>query len=431
MKSNATSIVSNTNLKPRKASGLLAAIAKEIVIKQLNKLAEGELVLIDRKDRYYFGNPANGFQLSAVINVNDDSFYSMLAFGGSIGAGESYIMGHWRSDNLTNVVRIMVRNMELLDGMENGFARLVTPFRKALHWLNRNTLEGSKNNISAHYDLGNDFFELFLDPSMMYSCGIFETDESTMEQASIAKLKRICDKLDLNENDHVIEIGTGWGGFAIYAARNYGCKVTTTTISQNQYDWASRRVREEKLEHKITLLFEDYRNLQGKYDKLVSIEMIEAVGHRYYDTFFNKCGELLKDNGIMLIQAITIADQRYEQAKNSVDFIQRYIFPGSCIPSNTALLESTTNASDLRLFHLEDIGPHYATTLRLWREEMFRNRDIVKKRGYKEELIRMWDFYLSYCEGGFEERAISDVHMIFAKPWNRHSPILPNVSDHK
>ena len=248
-----------------------------------------------------------------------------------------------------------------------------------------------------------------------------------MQQASEAKLKRICDKLRLSESDHVVEIGTGWGGFAVFAAKNYGCRVTTTTISRNQYEWAKRRIEEENLTDKINLLFEDYRKLTGQYDKLVSIEMIEAVGYQYYETFFRKCSELLKDDGVMLIQAITIADQRYEQAKKSVDFIQRYIFPGSCIPSNTALMAATTKSSDLRLFHLEDIGPHYAITLSRWRDVLFSNRNAIVQRGYPESLIRMWDFYLSYCEGGFEERAISDVHMVFSKPNNRFDSILPEL----
>ncbi|WP_455208747.1 class I SAM-dependent methyltransferase [Kaarinaea lacus] len=428
MKANASSIIPSNNLKSAKAVSTLSAIAKYAVLKQLQQLHQGQLVIDDHGERYYFGAVTDDFPIAAVIKIKDSRFYSMLAFGGSIGAGESYIMGYWASDNLTNVIRIMVRNLDLLDGMENGLARLTNPFRKILHWLNRNTLKGSKNNISAHYDLGNDFFELFLDPTMMYSCGIFENSNTTMEQASRAKLKRICDKLDLKPGDRVVEIGTGWGGFAIYAAKHYGCHVTTTTISQNQFQWAKRRIEEENLEDHITLLFEDYRKLNGQYDKLVSIEMIEAVGHRYYDTFFKKCSDLLKPDGIMLIQAITIADQRYEQAKRSVDFIQRYIFPGSCIPSNTAILNSTTRASDLRLFHLEDFGPHYATTLRLWKEKLFRNRDEVTQRGYSETLIRMWDFYLCYCEGGFFERAISDVHYIFTKPLNRHKPILPSIT---
>ena len=428
MKVNATSIVPNNDIKQAKTTGIFSAITKNAVLRQLKQLCHGQLVIDDNGERFYFGAVTGDFPVAATINVRDSQFYSMLAFGGSVGAGEAYTIGYWESDNLTNVVRIMVRNMELLDGMEKGLARIANPFRKTLHWLNSNTMKGSRNNIAAHYDLGNDFFELFLDPTMMYSCGIFENSNSTMQQASIAKLKRICEKLNLKPTDQVVEIGTGWGGFAIYAAKHYGCHVTTTTISKNQYEWAKRRIKEEQLEEKITLLFKDYRILDGQYDKLVSIEMIEAVGHRYYDTFFKKCSDLLKPDGMMLIQGITIADQRYEQAKRSVDFIQRYIFPGCCIPSNTAILNSTTNASDLRLFHLEDFGPHYATTLRLWREKLFQNRDMVKQRGYPDSLVRMWDFYLCYCEGGFLERAISDVHYIFTKPLNHHKPILPSLS---
>ena len=256
MKANTTSILPDENIKHSRKIGLFSSMAKDIVVKRLQLLKEGSLILKDGEDTYYFGNSSDQFKVSATINVNDDNFYAMLAFGGSVGAGESYIVGEWSSDNLTNVIRIMVRNMELLDGIENGLASMVSPFRKVLHWLNSNTLDGSKKNIAAHYDLGNDFFELFLAPSMMYSCGIFEDEYASMEQASIAKLKRICDKLQLNQNDHVIEIGTGWGGFAIFAAKNYGCKVTTTTISRNQYEWAQRRVLEENLEDKITLLFE-------------------------------------------------------------------------------------------------------------------------------------------------------------------------------
>jgi cyclopropane-fatty-acyl-phospholipid synthase len=417
-------------MKSPKAPGMFSLLGKEIVLSRLKQLHTGQLIIQDNGQRYTFGEPTPAFPVAAQIQVNNAGFYSQLAFGGSIGAGEAYILGHWESDNLTNVVRIMSRNMDLLDDMENGWVNLLSPVRKLAHWLNRNTLTGSRKNISAHYDLGNDFFELFLDPTMMYSCGIFDHDGATMEEASLAKLKRICDKLALKQTDRVVEIGTGWGSFAIYAAKHYGCHVTTTTISRNQYEWAKRRIREENLEDRITLLFEDYRNLQGKYDKLVSIEMIEAVGHRYYNTFFEKCSELLQPEGNMLIQAITIADQRFEQAKRSVDFIQRYIFPGCCIPSNTAILQSTTTASDLRLVHLEDFGSHYATTLRLWRDKLFSNRNAIKQRGYPDSLLRMWDFYLCYCEGGFAERTISDVHYIFTKPLNRDKPLLPEMDSH-
>jgi cyclopropane-fatty-acyl-phospholipid synthase len=313
----------------------------------------------------------------------------------------------------------MVRNQSLLDNIEGSLARLTTPIQHWLHRYNRNTQEGSRRNISAHYDLGNDFFKLMLDPTMMYSSGIFETSTSTLEQASIAKLERICQKLELNANDHLLEIGTGWGGFAIYAAQHYGCRITTTTISQQQYELAIERIEQAGLTDKITVLLSDYRDLQGQYDKLVSIEMIEAVGHQFYDTYFGQCSRLLKPNGMMLLQAITITDQRYAAAVKSVDFIQRYIFPGSCIPSVTSMLDSLTRATDFRLFNLEDIGPHYATTLARWRDNFFAHITEVRKLGYPQAFIRMWEFYLCYCEGGFEERALGDVHMLLVKPSNR------------
>jgi len=260
---------------------------------------------------------------------------------------------------------------------------------------------------------------------MMYSSAVFERPDMTLEEAQIARLDRICHRLDLRPSDHLLEIGTGWGGMAIHAAKHYGCRVTTTTISRRQFELARERIRAAGFEDRITLLLKDYRDLEGQYDKLVSIEMIEAVGHQYYDTYFAKCGALLKPDGLMLLQAITIADQRYEQARKSVDFIQRHIFPGSCIPSVTAMTNAITRASDMRLVSLEDIGPHYATTLRIWRENLFRNLEQVRALGYPESFIRMWEFYLCYCEGGFAERAIGDVHMLLAKPDNRRAPNAP------
>ena len=326
------------------------------------------------------------------------------------------MLGYWTTDNLTHVIRIMARSIATTDKLEGSLAKLTKPLLKTLHWLNRNTQAGSRKNIAAHYDLGNAFFELMLDRTMMYSCGIFESNTSTLEQASLKKLDLICKKLDLKPTDHVIEIGSGWGGFALYAAQNYGCKVTTTTISQAQYDLALARIKAANLQHSITILLEDYRLLEGKFDKLVSIEMIEAVGYQFYDTYFAKCASLLKPDGMALIQAITIVDQRYESAKKSVDFIQRYIFPGSCIPSNTALQTSITKSSDLRLLDLQDIGPHYATTLAAWRDNFFAKIENVRALGYSEAFIKMWEFYLCYCEGGFAERALGDVHILLVKP---------------
>ncbi len=401
-------------------SNVLQQFAKNQVLARLARLQIGQLTIIENGQQTVFGGDKS---LSATVTVHDAHFYGEMAFGGSIGAGEAYMLGYWSADNLTNVIRIMAANQGVMDALEGGYQWASKPFLKALHWLNRNTTDGSRKNIAAHYDLGNDFFKLWLDPTMMYSSAIFSPPDCSLQAASNKKLQVICDKLDLKPTDHVVEIGTGWGGFAIYAAKNYGCKVTTTTISQQQFDEAVLRVNAENLADKVTLLLNDYRDLQGQFDKLVSIEMIEAVGYQFYDIYFKKCASLLKPNGIALIQAITIADQRFESAKNSVDFIQRYIFPGSNIPSITAMLTSITKVSDLKIYDLEDIGLHYAITLRIWRENFFANIDAVRSLGYSEEFINMWEFYLCYCEGGFAERALGDVHLLLVKPENRRDAI--------
>lgn len=398
---------------------ILDGLAKRAVRGRLAGLARGQITLIDGAERLHYGEADEGCPLQAEVRIHDARFWSELAFGGSIGAGEAYMLGYWGVDDLTALVRILLQNRDVLDRMETGLARVTAPLQKSLHWLNRNTRKGSRRNIAAHYDLGNDFFSLFLDPTMMYSSAIFERPEMTLEEAQRARLDRICGKLELKPGDHLLEIGTGWGGMAIHAAQRYGCRVTTTTISREQHALARERIATAGLSDRITLLLEDYRELRGRYDKLVSIEMIEAVGHEFYDEYFGQCGRLLADDGLMLLQAITIADQRYEAARKSADFIQRHVFPGSTIPSVTAMLGSITRSSDLRLVHLEDIGPHYATTLRRWRENFFANVEAVRGLGYPESFLRMWEFYLCYCEGGFEERAIGDVHMLLAKSGNR------------
>ncbi len=405
-------------LKAKSRAKWVASMAKSQLLKRLRGLKIGQLIVVDGTERHAFGNRQKS-SLTATITVLDSRFYGEIAFGGSIGAGEAYMLGYWQADSLTSVIRLMVLNQSVMDTLEGGYQWLSKPLMKVFHWLNSNSEAGSQKNIAAHYDLGNDLFKLFLDPTMMYSSAIFDTHTQTLQAASELKLKVICEKLKLCAQDHVIEIGTGWGGFAIYAAKHYGCHVTTTTISQQQFELAQARVQQEGLQDQITLLKQDYRHLQGTYDKLVSIEMIEAVGHQFYDTYFAKVGQLLKPDGVALIQAITITDQRYDSAIRSVDFIQRYIFPGSNIPSNTAMLNSMTHASDLRLIDLEDIGLHYATTLRLWRENFFANIEAVRALGYSEAFIRMWDFYLSYCEGGFAECALGDVHLLLAKPYYR------------
>lgn len=406
---------------PRVAAkpAFLEGVAQRAVRERLMAIQRGSLDISDGRTVDRYGTASSQHSLHETVRVHDPRFYSEMAFGGSVGAGEAYMQGYWSTDDLTAVMRIILQNRDVLDGMETGWARLTEPVRKMLHWAARNTRSGSRRNIRAHYDLGNDFFKLFLDPTMMYSSAIFEREGMSLEAASIAKLDRICRKLDLKPDDHVMEIGTGWGGFALHAARHYGCHVTTTTISPSQHDVARERVAAAGLNERITLLQKDYRDLTGQYDRLVSIEMIEAVGHQYYDTFFRKCSELLKPEGAMLLQAITIADQRYEAAKKSVDFIQRYIFPGSCIPSVAAMTGAVARATDMRLTDLKDIGPDYAVTLRCWRKNFFANLEQVRALGYPESFIRMWEFYLCYCEAGFIERVISDVQLLLVKPLAR------------
>jgi cyclopropane-fatty-acyl-phospholipid synthase len=400
--------------------GQLSKFAKKLVHSKLANLYAGCLQIEENGEIFTFGQALEDTDLVGRLVVHDVSCYGEIMTGGTIGAAESFMTGDWSSPDLTKLVRVMVRNLDILDHIEGGLALISKPLLKGFHYLNQNSAKGSRRNIAAHYDLGNDLFEAFLDPTMMYSSGIFPSAEAGMEDASLNKLKVICNKLQLTADDHVVEIGTGWGGFAIYAAKHYGCKVTTTTISQEQFNLAKQRVEEEGLQDKITLLLEDYRDLKkvyaGQFDKLVSIEMIEAVGWKFYNTFFAHCSALLKPEGLALIQAITIVDQRYDQARKDVDFIQRYIFPGSCIPSVTALVNASTNASDFNLVQAQDFGLHYARTLKMWQDTFNEKSKLISELGYSDDFKRMWQFYLSYCEGGFEERTIGVNHLVFAKP---------------
>ncbi len=398
--------------------------AKKIFLSKFSELTHGRIIVREGHTEYVFGKSDSEFPVHATVVVHQASFYSDIIFGGTVGSGEAYMAKSWDCHELTDLTRIIIRNEHILNSIDGGFGKLMLPLHKAFHFLHRNSLSGSRKNIGAHYDLGNDMFEHFLDPTMMYSSGIFEQEDMTMEQASIAKLDRICQKLQLDDNDHVLEIGTGWGGFALYAAKNYGCKVTTTTISQQQFDYAEQRIKDEDLGDKITLLCEDYRNLSGQYDKLVSIEMIEAVGHAYYKNYFEHCSKLLKPEGMMLLQSITIADQRYQAASKEVDFIQRYIFPGGSLPSVNVIAKNVAEHTDMRFYQLEDIGPHYATTLANWRERFFSNIENIQRLGYSETFIRMWDFYLCYCEGGFKENSIGTIQLLLTKPLCRREPAL-------
>lgn len=388
------------------------------VLARMAAITSGSLSVLEGGRRHDFGQAEEGLP-HASIEVRDARFFSAVAFRGSVGAGEAFSKGWWTSPDPVAVVRLFVRNQAALDGIESGLARLSRPFLGLYHRLRRNSERGSAENIRAHYDVSNEFFALFLDPTMTYSCGVFEHSEATLEEASIAKIDRLCRKLELQPSDHLLEIGTGWGAFALHAAREYGCRVTTTTISREQHRLASARIREAGLEERITLLFQDYRKLEGSFDKLVSVEMIEAVGAAYYGEFFERCAKLLKPDGRMALQAITILDQQFETARRSVDFIQRHVFPGSCIPSVTALCSAATRASDLRLVELEDIGPHYVKTLATWRETLLARATEAAAMGYSQDFLRQWEFYFAYCEGGFAERHISDVHMLFERPGAR------------
>jgi cyclopropane-fatty-acyl-phospholipid synthase len=394
----------------------LQRTGRSALLGQLKQLKHGEIAVVEAGEVHRFGHATSECPLTATVEVVHPQFWADAAFGGGTGAGESYIHGHWRSDDLTALIRIMVLNRHVMETMEGGLAFLTAPLRRIFHWMNRNSKDGSRKNIAAHYDLGNDFFQLFLDDTMAYSCGIFEAPEATLKEASLAKFDAVCRKLQLKPTDHLVEIGTGWGGLAIHAAQKYGCRVTTTTISKEQFALAKERVAAAGLSDRIDLRLDDYRDLTGQYDKLVSIEMIEAVGHQFLDTYIAKCASLVKPNGAMLIQAITIQDQIYNDALKSVDFIQRFVFPGSFIPCVTAITDAVTRSTDMKVYHLEDIGPHYATTLRKWRENFFANIGRVRALGYPEEFIRLWDYYLCYCEGGFAERQLGDVHMLMVKP---------------
>ena len=419
----ATTISSPAFLKAPVRPTRLERFARRIVRSRLSNLRSGRLTIKEGDSTVVFGDQSKQCQLAAELYVEHPAFYSDLAFGGSIGAGEAYMQGHWRCEDLSELLRILLINRDVLEDIDSGLSALVQPARRLLHWMNRNTRDGSRRNISAHYDLGNDFYASWLDPTMMYSSAYFETPETSLEVAATAKLERICKKLDLSAADSVIEIGTGWGGFAIFAARNYGCHVTTTTISREQFELASLRVKEAGLEDKITLLFDDYRDLEGQYDKLVSIEMIEAVGHQFHNSFFEKCCDLLKPDGQMLLQAITIADQQYDNYKKGVDFIRRYIFPGGCLTSVTDMTRVMTQSTDMRVLHIEDIGPHYAKTLNHWNQRFFGVIEKVRSMGYPETFIRMWEYYLCYCEAAFLERAIGTVQMLIMRPSARRDRI--------
>ncbi|MCA9166941.1 MAG: class I SAM-dependent methyltransferase [Planctomycetales bacterium] len=349
------------------------------------------------------------------MTVNDASFYRRMLLHGDLGAAESYLRGEWETNDLLQLFLLLAQNTALLNSMNRGLGWLTVPASRLRSWLSRNTIAGSRRNIHAHYDLSNDFFRLFLDDTMTYSSGYYPNEDSTLREASIEKYDRICRRLGLTSQHHLLEIGTGWGGFVKHAVENYNCRITTTTISREQHRYAADMLHRHGLTGRIELLLQDYRQLAGQYDAIVSIEMIEAVGHEFLPTFFHKCHSLLKPGGDLLLQAITIPDQRYEAYRKSTDFIQRYIFPGGCLPSIGALQQAASTTADLQLEHFEDFGSHYARTLAAWRERFWERIDDVRALGLDERFIRMWDYYLAYCEAGFRTRMTGVAHLHYRK----------------
>jgi len=391
--------------------------ARRIVFSLLGGLKDCGLIIQDHQGQYVFGELDAALQ--ARVEVNDARMYRRLLSGGNIGIAESYVDGDWQSPDLTAVIRVFARNLATLERLEKRLGWITWPWHRLQHLLNSNSRAGSRSNIAAHYDIGNDLYRLMLDPHMQYSSAIYAQPTDSLEKAQINKLHMICDALQLGPDDHLLEIGTGWGGLACFAARHYGCRVTTTTLSRRQYEYTREQLMLEGLQDRVTLLLQDYRDLQGQYDKLVSVEMIEAVGHRYLPDYFEQLERLLKDDGRMLIQAITIADQQYGQYRKGVDFIQRYIFPGGCLPSVSEMTRQLSQRTSMTLTRLNDYGKHYAQTIHEWSARFNARSQRLQELGYDEYFQRLWQFYFAYCEGGFREGAIGLVHFEAAKPGAR------------
>jgi cyclopropane-fatty-acyl-phospholipid synthase len=387
---------------------------RRIVAARLSGLTEGELFVADEHGELRLGHPAaDGLQVR--LRIHHARLWRRVALGGLLAATEAYVDGDWDADDLTALSRLFSRNLDHVAALDSGLGRLIRPAARLHEWVSRNSRTGARRNIAAHYDLGNDFFALMLDRTMTYSCGVFEHEGTTLEEASLAKIDRLCRKLNLTPSDHLLEIGAGWGALAVHAAVRYGCRVTTTTISRRQFEFVRARISAAGLAGRVEVLQADYRDLQGEYTRLVSVEMIEAVGAEFYETFFRTCGHLVRADGLMALQAITVADQRFEEARRAVDFIKRYVFPGSCIPSIGALNSAASAASDLRLVDVEDFTPHYARTLAAWRQNLDTNATAVELLT-DERFRRLWRLYLTYCEGGFAERHTGLVQLVFARP---------------
>lgn len=400
----------------KRKRSIIAGFARRILFRLLGKLRAGELTLVCPDQSYVFGTAESGLQ--GIIEVHDERLFPRVLLGGDVGFGEAYVDGDWTSPNLIETLRLIVRNQSLFDERHRAFSVASRTLGRLHHLLCANTPAGSRRNIGRHYDLGNDFYRLFLDPSMAYSCARYETAADTLEEAQRQKYEHICRKLSLGPADHLLEIGTGWGGLAIYAATHFGCHVTTTTISRQQFKYAQETVARHGLRGQVWLLLEDYRNLAGRYNKIVSVEMFEAVGYRNYDTFFRQCDQLLDPHGSMLLQTITIPDRRFPGYRRRRDWVQKHVFPGAELASVSEILRSLTRSTRFELYHLEEIGTHYSRTLKEWRRRFLAALPEVQDLGFDECFLRLWDYYFASCEAAFAERSIGDVQMLLTKGGN-------------
>lgn len=400
-----------TEVFPRKKLGFY----QRIIFALLKQIRFGKIIVKQGAHSWEFVGQEKTDTHIVMVEVFDHRIYKSILFQGSIAAGETYMQQGWSTSDLPMLLEIMLLNERVLTKLDGHFYRISSFIKRLTAAFNKNVLAQAKKNISAHYDLGNDFFEHILDPSMMYSCAIYSSPEQPQLHASINKLDTICKALKLTENDKVLEIGTGWGGFALHAVKHYGCHITTTTISEKQHAHVEKQIQDHGYGNKIELLKTDYRLLTGQFDKIVSIEMIEAIGHQHIDNYFEACARLLRNNGLFLLQAITINDRIYERAKNEIDFIKKHIFPGGCLPSIGSISRSIAKQADMRLVTMNDIGSHYVKTLSDWLDRMRQNKNSIIALGYSAELIRQWEYYFSYCMAGFKSGYISDIHAIWQK----------------
>ncbi len=394
---------------------------ESIVLDMLAKMEKGRLnITLPSGETFSIGD---GIGITTNIEIKNENFFKHCVLFGDIGFGEAYVDGDWDTDDITNVIKWFLLNIENSPGISGSRTKtfalnILKLWNKIFHWKNANDLSGSKKNISEHYDLNNDFFKLFLDPTMTYSSGYFKEEGLSLQEAQIEKYKRLCEQLKLKSSDNVLEIGSGWGGNAIFIAKNYGCKVTSVTISEEQLKFAREKVKEENLSDKIKIELLDYRKLEGQFDKIISIEMLEAVGDEFIDVYFKKCHELLKKNGILALQVITCPDSRYESLRKGVDWIQKHIFPGSLLPSVGRINRAINSTGDLSLVDLKEFGLDYAKTLSIWREKFNQNISEVKKLGFNEKFIRKWNYYFSYCEAAFAMRNINVMQLVYSRPNN-------------